>query len=110
MPLYSVFDPDTYNYDYFQASGPLPGQRARAHRKGLAGVQPEAVMPRLPPDAQHVGSGKEPRGIIATDHRGLAIAGLGQSQTFVQENPYISVAFALGGVLLIYKLAVLAVR
>ena len=73
---YSVFDYDTKSYNYFQAPGSPPrGQRAVSGR-GEHGLSPEALLAPLPSNAVSIGSGKEPRGILAR-RGGGSLAGLG---------------------------------
>ena len=108
--LYSVFNPDSVQYDYFQGVGPRFGERVtpRARGSAAAGTPPEAVMPLLPEAAVRVGHGPEARGVLAvskTDALGQVPAG-----TFVQKHPWLSVGIAIGTVLLIYRLAVKVVR
>lgn len=109
--MYSVFNPDSAKYDYFQGVGPKFGERQLPRVRSLAGATPESVMPLLPDRSVRVGSGPEPRGVIAVNRVDVA---LGQapatSGTFVQRHPWLSVGLAIGGVLLAYRLTLRAVR
>ena len=117
MAMYSVFDLDTQRYDYFQAQGPGLGQRVHSRAKGLAGVTPDEVLPILPKDALHVGSGEDPRGILAVRGSFLGFgddAGATATTTtptgiplpFIVEHPYISAGVAIGAIILLYKAAI----
>jgi len=76
--IYSVFNVDTVQYDYYRANGPRFGERAPVIRgNGRTGQHPDELLARLPSGAVPVGSGKVARGIIAT-HPGVGVlAGFG---------------------------------
>jgi hypothetical protein len=66
---YSVWNPATRAYDYYQAHGPAathaPNPPAVAGSSEL-GATPDEAAWRLPPGARKVGTGELPRGRIAT--------------------------------------------
>lgn len=113
MAMYSVFNADSQRYDYFHAEGPELGQRVRARKKGLAGVLPEAVLPLLPPSAIKVGQGRDPRGILAVRGAG-GLSGFGadilEDGPFVVQHPYIAAGLAIGGIVLVYEVAMYFAR
>ena len=104
MAMYSVFDLDSQRYDYFQAKGPELGQRVSLRARGMAGVEPDAVLPRLPVDALHIGTGQDPRGILAV--RGFGSDGsIIEGSSFLLDHPYLALGLIVSGVYLLYKIA-----
>lgn len=69
--VYSVYDYNKRAYDYYEGMGNVPasGWMRRATSRLRA---PESLCEKLPADAMPIGSGKTPRGIIATTDRALA--------------------------------------
>jgi predicted transglutaminase-like cysteine proteinase len=66
--IYSVFDYNRGMYDYYKGpAGTIPATgRFRKPRRALRfGVVPEDIAAPLPFSAQKIGTGKEPRGLIA---------------------------------------------
>jgi hypothetical protein len=127
--LYSVFDWNTLQYDYFESgAGVFPGNRAAPRAKFFNdgdGQQPEAVLPLLPEDAVKVGSGQQARGRIAVErpyvsnsesHAGdvMALVGMGAEppagSDFFRDNPWLSVGLVVGGSLVAFKLLLAAAR
>lgn len=102
--IYSVFNLDTVQYDYYRASGPKFAERAPvAHRgDGRTGVSVEDVLPQLPAGAVHEGSGQQARGIIAV-HSGLGLGGmpsrhgLGDAVTEADGVPWLQLAGVAAG-------------
>ncbi len=79
--IFSVFDPHTRSYDYFEAPGTAVNYGARGTKyrplsgapqgggTGLVGFAPEALALTLPSNARSIGRGPTARGIIAVQHR-----------------------------------------
>lgn len=108
MAMYSVFDFDSQRYDYYTAKGPNLGERAPIRARGLAGVAPEHVMPKLPVNALYAGSGQDPRGILAVQEFGYygEEAGTVDNQPFAVKYPGLAAAIAVGAVIALYKLTI----
>jgi hypothetical protein len=72
--IYSVYNYDRREYDYFDAPGPK-GTHAEAPPKPLLaptsmGVAPEAATWKLPIGAKRIGSGPMPKGRVASSGGG----------------------------------------
>lgn len=70
--VYSVFDYHRGEYDYFEgAVGSIPatGRYREPSRRTSVGAAPEAIAAALPAGAQKIGSGAEPKGIVASTSR-----------------------------------------
>lgn len=71
--LYSVWNWDTLQYDYYRGGGLRPGQKPPARQipssqfGANAGVQVEAALPTLPKGVVYVGSGAEAKGRVTRD-------------------------------------------
>ena len=66
--LYSVWNWDSKNYDYYQTSGPevhAPASRS-IHSASQLGATPDEAAVDLPDDAAKIGNGEEPKGQIAS--------------------------------------------
>lgn len=99
---YSVFDYDTKSYNYFQAPGSPPrGQRSVSGRSSEHGMSPEALLEPLPPNAVFVGTGKEPRGILA---RKEISGGLGSYEDGGSRNKWILASAIALGAYIYYRL------
>lgn len=124
--IYSVFNWNSMNYDYFQsASGAAPGNRAQPRRMFSGkehGQRPEDVMPVLPDDAVLVGTGQDARGRVAvlgdevmargssSVGQGSLISGYGAEPSFFEQNPYLSIGLVVGGSWLGFKLLIALAR
>lgn len=129
--MYSVFNWDTGDYDYFQGSGEKYGQvlRNRGGAGGGRSVQLEAVLPVLPDRAVFVGSGPEARGRIAVTQRearhATVLSGKARVQPSSQSiyngygaagesplktHPWLTMGAVLGGTYLFYKVLVQVAR
>lgn len=80
---YSVYDPTTRLYTYYQGSGPKGSHAGspRVRGKTALGAAPTMASWPLPADAVKVGEGAMPRGRIAARVSGLALLGLGGIDT-----------------------------
>lgn len=72
MPaLYSVYNWKTKQFDYYQALGNTPAPKRFIPMFGMSelGVTPDDVAIELPNNVQHVGSGEEAKGTMATKEK-----------------------------------------
>jgi len=75
--IYSVYDHTARRWNQYQGTGAVPP--TAFFRDSKSGEAPERLLAQLPPDAVLMGVSDKPRGVVATDRRSGALAGLGQS-------------------------------
>jgi len=120
--IYSVWNWDTGQYDYFRGDGAKPGTKVagrRARGSGVGGVRLEDALPALPAGAVHIGAGPDARGRVAVEAAGAGAGasassapgathfqGFGADAPAQPQNPWLTVGIVLGGAWLAYRLLV----
>lgn len=85
---FSVFDYDTGRYRYFNA--PIAALPLTGHYRAPRNKTPEGLAATLPLNAQQVGEGDDPKGVVAA---ASGISGLGET---TQVAPTQMLAYAAG--------------
>jgi hypothetical protein len=74
--MYSVMNPRSRQYDYYETGAAEPWHAARPPRPHAAsdlGAVPEEAAYRLPSSARYVGSGETAKGHVASKDRAFAL-------------------------------------
>ena len=108
--IYSVFSWQDSLYHYFKGPGEAPGIRPKPRVKVNAphgnGVQPEALLPILPPSAKYFGKGEMPQGRIAipaSESAPLSMFGTGKDNP-LYHSPWLTLGLWAGGLMVSWKL------
>ncbi len=90
---YSVYNPATRRYDYYETADPAPTHASapRAVPKRALGATPEEAAHRLPALARKVGSGALPKGRVASTSA-LGGGALGDVADTMKKHPLLSAA------------------